>query len=79
MTIEQTIDILPDHRLIFNLPFELPIGRARVKLIVTPEKNETAVSRDSAFGCLSRFADFAKIDGEENAWAQSVLEKHAKN
>ena len=37
MTIEQTIEILPDHRLELALPVELPIGRARVELTITPE------------------------------------------
>jgi len=34
---------------------------------------------NSAFGCLSQFADPAKISGEENAWAQAVLEKYTNN
>ena len=36
MTIEQVIDITPDHRLVFDLPFHLPTGKAKVKLTVTP-------------------------------------------
>ena len=79
MTIEQTIDIMPNHRLVFDLPFEIPVGRAKVKLTVTPEEKHIASNTDSAFGCLRRFADPAKIQGEKNAWAQAVLEKHAKN
>jgi len=79
MTIEQTIEIQPNHRLIFDLPFELPVGRARVELTVTPEKSKTATSEKSAFGCLHRFANPAKIPAEKGAWAQAVLEKYAKN
>jgi hypothetical protein len=78
MTIEQTIDILPDHRLELALPIELPVGRARVELIITPETKKTA-SKNSAFGCLNRFADPSKIPGEEGAWAQAVQEKYEKN
>ena len=79
MTIEQTIDIQPNRRLVFDLPFELPIGKAKVKLTVIPENIINTTERESAFGCLSKFADSSKISGEENSWAQAVLEKHAKN
>ena len=79
MIIEQTIDIMPDHRLVFDLPFELPIGRAKVKLTVIPEKNNSVSNTCSAFGCMHHFADPEKINGEKNAWSQSMLEKHAKN
>ncbi|MCL2175281.1 MAG: hypothetical protein FWB73_04465 [Treponema sp.] len=81
MTIEQTIDIQPNHRLVFDLPFELPVGKAKVKLTVIPEnkKQKERKSTASAFGCLNQFADPSKIFGEGNAWAQAVLEKHAKN
>jgi len=73
MTIEQTIEILPDHRLELTLPVELPVGRARVKIIITPETEKTA-SKSSAFGCLNRFADPSKISGEEGAWARAVIQ-----
>jgi hypothetical protein len=79
MTIEQTIDIQPNHRIFFDLPFELPIGKARVKLTVIPESIKKTTEKKSAFGCLSQFADPSKISGEKNAWAQAVLEKYAVN
>jgi len=79
MTIEQTIEIQPNHRLVFDLPFELPIGKAKVKLTVIPEIKKISTENKSAFGCLSHFADPSKISGEKNAWAQAVLEKHANN
>jgi len=79
MIIEQTIEIPPNHRLVLDLPFELPAGRARVELTVTPEKSRTAADGKSAFGCLHRFADPAKIPDEEGAWSQAVLKKYAKN
>jgi len=37
MTIEQTIEIPADRRITLDLPPELPTGRAKVELIVTPE------------------------------------------
>ena len=37
MTIEQTIEIPNSRRIILDLPQELPIGRAKVELSITPE------------------------------------------
>jgi hypothetical protein len=79
MTIEQTIEILPDHRLELVLPIELPVGKAKVELTITPEMKETTARRESAFGCLHRFANPSKIPGEEGAWVRAVQEKYAKN
>jgi hypothetical protein len=37
MTIEQTVEIQADHRLVMELPLEIPLGRAKVEVTVTPE------------------------------------------
>jgi hypothetical protein len=37
MTIEQTVEIQSDRRLVLDLPPDLPTGRARVEVIITPE------------------------------------------
>jgi len=79
MTIEQVIDIMPDHRLVFDLPFQLPTGKAKVRLTVTPENHKTISNDKSAFGCLQRFADPEMINGEKGAWAMSAFDKHEKN
>jgi len=80
MTIEQTIDILPNRRLELDLPFELPVGTAKIALTITPEtEQETGKERKTAFGCLREFADPSKIPGEKGAWARAAVEKHAKN
>ena len=79
MTIEQTVDIPPNHRLELDLPFELPVGRARVELTIIPEEKENPAKGETAFGCLHRFADPSKIPDEKGAWEQAVLEKYAKN
>jgi hypothetical protein len=79
MTIEQTIEIQPNHRLVLDLPFELPTGRARVELTVIPEKKKSANEKKSVFGCLHRFANPAKIPGEKDAWARAVSEKYAES
>jgi hypothetical protein len=36
MTIEQTVEIPPDHRLIVDLPPDSPSGRAKVEVTITP-------------------------------------------
>jgi hypothetical protein len=36
LTIEQTVDISADHRIFFDLPLELPVGKAKVALTFTP-------------------------------------------
>jgi hypothetical protein len=79
MIIEQTIEIMPNRRLELDLPFELPLGMAKLVLSVTPENTETSSRGKSAFGCLRRFADPAKIPGEDGAWEQAVLKKYEKN
>ena len=79
MTIEQTIEIPASHRVFLDLPVELPIGKAKVKLTVIPEKSRIVPEGQTAFGCLNRFAAPEKISGEKNTWTQAVLEKHAKN
>ena len=79
MTIEKTIDIQPNRRLEINLPLELPIGKAKVEITITPEKKISSVYGKSAFGCLNSFANPSKIPGEKGAWARAVIEKHAKN
>ena len=79
MTIEQTIEIPPNRRLVLDLPLELPVGRARVELIVTPEKKAPVADKKSVFGCLHQFADPTKIPDEKEAWARAILEKYAKS
>jgi len=81
MTIEQTVEILPDHRLVLDLPGDLPVGMAQVELTITPKSSGnsvTATNGKTAFGCLHRYADTSKILSEEGAWQKAVLEKHAK-
>jgi len=79
MTIEQTIDILPNRRLELDLPFELPVGTAKIALTITPETEQKTGGEKTAFGCLREFADPSKIPGEKGAWARAAVEKHVKN
>jgi len=36
LTIEQTVTVSDDHRVYFDLPPELPVGRAKMKVTFTP-------------------------------------------
>jgi len=36
LTLEQTVTVLPDHRIFVDLPPEFPIGKAKLELICTP-------------------------------------------
>ena len=79
MTIEQTIEVMPNRRLELVLPFEIPLGRARVELTIIPETKGAVDKSKSAFGCLQNFADPSKISGEKGAWTRAALEKYVKN
>ena len=74
MTIEQTVDIPADHYLHLALPVELPVGRARVKLTVTPELAltkaadtlEKAVEMMAAeYAADPELTAFCALDGED--------------
>jgi hypothetical protein len=45
MVIEQTVEIPVSHRLVWDLPPELPTGKARAALTLTFEKN-TGIEKD---------------------------------
>ncbi|MDR0301710.1 MAG: hypothetical protein LBI04_05270 [Treponema sp.] len=79
MLIEQIIDIQSNRHLELALPFELPVGRARMELNITPETRNSIAKKESAFGCLHHFADPSKIHGEKGAWERAVVEKYEKN
>jgi hypothetical protein len=36
MTIEQTIEVPSNHRVFLDLPYELPVGKTKVELTLTP-------------------------------------------
>jgi len=36
MTMEQTVTVAPDHKVLLNLPPEFPVGRAKLELVLTP-------------------------------------------
>ncbi|MDR0655130.1 MAG: hypothetical protein LBG22_02350 [Treponema sp.] len=49
MTIEQIVDIYPDHRMVLHLPPDIPPGKANVVAIITPEPAETDEERRERF------------------------------
>ena len=79
MTIEQTIEINQDRLLRLKLPLELPTGRAKIALTITPEIKNHPIEKKGAFCCLHDFADPLKINDEKGVWEKAVLEKYAKN
>jgi hypothetical protein len=72
MTIEQTVDIPADRCLHLALPLELPAGRARVELTMTPE-TETAVAAPVKLS--ERFAASLRLSGTEYASLQSAIQQ----
>jgi hypothetical protein len=55
MTIEQTVEIPASHRIFLDLPLELPVGKARVEIKVSPAdepkvEDSDAPAADDAFG-----------------------------
>jgi hypothetical protein len=72
MTIEQTIEIQVNRRLELDLPFELPLGRARMELTIGLPRFRCNINSESAFGCLRPFANPSKIPGEKGAWTRAA-------
>jgi hypothetical protein len=54
MTIEQNVEIQNDHRLVLNLPSELPVGRAKVAITLIFEERPAA-EREAAMTELFRY------------------------
>jgi len=53
MTIEQTIEVPVDRKILINLPLELPVGKAKMELTITPESvplGKTVKPLKSLFG-----------------------------
>lgn len=73
MTIEQTIDIPSDRRIFFDLPPELPVGRAKIEVIVTPE-----AKLSDRFAGAMRLSDETyrafqnDLDKGRNEWARDI-------
>ena len=88
MTITQTVDIPADHRVFFEFlaPREIPAGKAKVEVKVTPvvEKQDTAL-KSADEGEMSHvdalFALFAPIRGTvdvDEIRTERIMAKHLK-
>jgi hypothetical protein len=64
---------------IFNLPISLRNRKVEVIIRSVEAEPQTTVTGESAFGCLRRFANPAKIAGEKDAWKRAAIENYAKN
>jgi hypothetical protein len=73
MTIEQTIDIPADHYLHLALPLELPVGRARVELTITPESAAAAAAAPVKLS--ERFAGALRLSGTQYAAFQTAIQQ----
>jgi hypothetical protein len=51
MTIEQTVEIQADHRLVMELPLEIPVGKVKVELTVTPAAPRRLSHREAIEKC----------------------------
>jgi hypothetical protein len=49
MTIEQTIEIPADRRLVLDLPEDIPAGTAKMTLSISPQVKPVTMSRQAAF------------------------------
>jgi hypothetical protein len=49
MTIEQTVEIPASHRLTIEVPPEIPAGRAKIRLSISPKAKPVKMSRQIRF------------------------------
>jgi hypothetical protein len=73
MTIEQTIEIPESHRLFFDIPRNIPSGRAKVALTVMPEQPQKADWRSLAGCCKDSKRTVADFN-EDRAWDNLIEE-----
>jgi hypothetical protein len=62
---------------------DLPVFLRNMKVEVTVKSINAETgsnsSNNSAYGCLHKFANASKIEGEKGAWERAVLEKYANS
>jgi len=72
MTIEQTIEIPVSRRIFLDLPPELPTGRARVELTITPD---SVPQRESVMPLKSLFGVDKELDTMDAYFARKRADK----
>jgi len=73
MTIEQTVTIPADHRVFFDFPREIPVGKARVEVKVTPVVEEPAEREPSDLP-----SEDQKAEASDPSVDKTAFPKHAK-
>jgi len=72
MTIEQTVEIPASHLITIEVPPELPIGKAKVELTITPE----AMPKGKTVRSLASFAGIDKeLDTMDAYFARKRADK----
>ena len=62
MTIEQTVEIPANRRIFLDLPLELPVGKAKLELTVTPETTPSSKAARSLRSLLGIHKDLDTMD-----------------
>jgi len=78
MTIEQTVEIHADHRLIFEIPGEIPEGRAKVALTINPAAEEPE-QNDAYSGFDAVLAEIRELCKDSKLTVDSFLETRRKD
>jgi hypothetical protein len=73
MTIEQTVDIPPDHRLTIEVPKEIPTGRAILAFTLMPAMDRSTSSLRSMMG-IDKGRDTMEAYFERH-WAETAKEE----
>jgi hypothetical protein len=55
MTIEQTVEIPASHRVVIEFPKEIPVGKTRVAIILSPGLNDAQTSAE--FGLMPEYIE----------------------
>jgi hypothetical protein len=80
MVIEQTVEIPADHRLVLDLPLELPPGTAKVEVTIpdpAADKRKPLAPQEALvklFGCCANSGDTMDAYMERH-WADNDLER----
>ena len=59
MTITQTVEIPVNRRIFLDLPYELPVGKAKVELSITPESKPPVTSIQERVAAAERLVGIA--------------------
>jgi len=72
MTVTQTVEIPEDHRLYFDIPWNIPSGLAKIALTVTPEPSPKGDWR----GLCGKYKNLRTSDdfNEDCAWDNLIEE-----